>query len=577
LYNIYKNISQVKELMLISLYVKNFALVEKITLDFYPGLNVLTGETGAGKSIIIDTVQLLTGGRAAVEYIRTGQEKALVQGVFDLARTPDVILFLKERGFEPEEDGILLMSREITQGGKNICRINQQITTLSAYREIGQALINLHGQQEQQTLLTLDRQRDLLDKYGGPELQEVLDQVKKSFYHWQAAKKTLDRLGEETDRRAKNIELLKHQLTEINAAALQKGEEETLLAEKNWLVNAAKIARLAGQGYGLLYEGGAEQPAALELLGETLKITRELAETTKEAVPLQQTLEDCSAQLKEVSTTLFHLYEKAEHNPPRLAALQERLETIRQLKRKYGPTIEDILARKKEIAAALEHLTKHQETFEALEKETAAHKNSWEKYSSLLSELRRKAALALEKMVASELGALEMKGVNFKISFSPLTGTEPSPWGKERVEFLIAPNPGEPLKSLAKIASGGELARIMLALKSILAAVDEVPTLIFDEVDTGIGGKALATVAEKLAYLGQHCQVICVTHAAQVAAYAKAHYAVFKEVSGGHTRIKIKLLDTPEKLLEITRMLGGTEKDNIVKEHARQLLEKGGV
>ena len=563
--------------MLISLYVKNFALVEEIALDFYPGLNVLTVETGAGKSIIIDTVQLLTGGRAATEYIRTGQEKALVQGVFDLSKTPDAVFFLKERGFEPEEDGTLLMSREITQGGKNVCRINQQITTLSAYREMGQALINLHGQQEQQALLTLDHQRNLLDKYGGPELQEVLDQVKKSFYRWQAVKKALDQLGEETDRQAKNIALLKYQLAEINAAALQEGEEDALLTEKDWLVNAAKIARLAGQGYSLLYEGGAEQPAALELLGETLKITGELAKTTKEAVPLRQTLEDSLAQLKETAAVLFHLYEKAEHNPPRLAALQERLETIRQLKRKYGPTIGDILARKKEIAIALEQLTKHQEKFEALEEETAAHKNSWEEYSSLLSELRQKAVRVMEEKVAGELSALEMKGVNFKISFSPVTGTEPSPWGKERVEFLITPNPGEPLKPLAKIVSGGELARIMLALKSILAAVDEVPTLIFDEVDTGIGGKVLSTVAERLAYLGRHRQVICVTHAAQVAAYAKAHYAVFKEVSEGHTKIKIKLLDPPEKLLEITRMLGGTEIDSIVKEHARQLLEKGEV
>jgi DNA repair protein RecN (Recombination protein N) len=563
--------------MLISLYVKNFALVEEITLDFYPGLNVLTGETGAGKSIIVDTVQLLTGGRAATEYIRTGQEKALVQGVFDLTRTPDVIFFLKEHGFEPEEDGTLLMSREITRGGKNVCRINQQITTLSVYREIGQALINLHGQQEQQALLTLDHQRDLLDKFGGPELQEALDQVKKSFSHWQTAKKTLDQLSEKTEQQTKNIALLKYQLNEINAAALQEGEEDTLLTEKNWLVNAAKIARLAGQGYSLLYESGAEQPAALELLGETLKIIRELAETTKEAVPLPQTLEDTIAQLKEAASLLFHLHEKAEPNPARLAVLQERLETIRQLKRKYGPTIEDILARKKEIVNTLRQLTEHQEIFETLEKEAKAHQDTWEKYSSLLSERRQKAARVLEEKVAGELGALEMKGINFKISFSPLTETGPSTWGKEKIEFLIAPNPGEPLKPLAKIASGGELARIMLALKSILAAVDEVPTLIFDEVDTGIGGKVLSTVSERLAYLGQHGQVICVTHAAQVAAYARTHYAVFKEVSGGHTKIKIKLLDHFEKLLEITRMLGGTEKSSIIKEHARQLLEKGKV
>ncbi|MHB8985485.1 MAG: DNA repair protein RecN [Eubacteriales bacterium] len=558
--------------MIINLFVKNFGLIEKLNLDFSQGLNALTGETGAGKSIVIEALQVVLGGRANVDMIRTGEDKATVAAAFDLNDAPGSKEMLLERGIDQPDDGIITLGREITRTGKNICRVNGMVLSLQIYRQLGINLVDLHVQHEYHSLLDQRRQLGLLDQFGGKPISEALLAVKKAFNRWREARlRYHDLCGGQAGRVAR-LDSLLYECREIEKAGLSPGEDDKLANERELLINADKIQRLAGEAYISLYEGRQGQSGAVDLLGQAAACLKELAGVDPQARIFIDTLEGALYQVQELSRDLATHRERLENDPGRLEAVEERLELIRRLKKKYSGTIEKVLHYNDQARAEAEEL----ENSGALAEKTAAElgeaENEYRRAAELLSQRRQEAAVELEKAITVELANLEMGRVEFQVAFSG--GTEAVAEGVDQIDFLISPNAGEPLKPLAKIASGGELARVMLAIKTILAGIDEIPTLVFDEVDAGIGGRAIQSVAENLARISNYRQVLCVTHSAQVAAYASTHFLITKSETGGRTVTAVTPLGEGERLEELARMLGGREVSGVARLHASQLLKQ---
>jgi DNA repair protein RecN (Recombination protein N) len=557
--------------MLANLYVRNFGLMDTLNLEFSPGLNVLTGETGAGKSIIIEALQIVLGGRASGEMIRSGAEKSFVQAAFDLSAAPALQVLLDELGVGPLEDGILTMAREISHSGKNSSRINGVSSSLTAYRLLGKRLVDLHVQHEQQSLLDPARQLGVLDRFGAAPIGEALSVTEAAFRRWRELQRRYDRLCGDPEQRAARADLLRYQCEEIEGARLSPGEDGKLAAERVLLASAEKVHRLIASAYAALYEGERGQPGAVDILARSAGFVKELADLDVHAATFLQSLENARYLVEDVSRDLVAYRERLECDPGRLEAVEERLEQIRRLKKKYGETLEEVLDCGFRARAELEDLENSAGRVEKAAAELAGVEAEYRIAASLLRGRRQEAAKALEEAVKTELLELEMGRVDFQVGFAGRP--EPAAEGLDQVDFLIATNPGEPLKPLAKIASGGELSRVMLALKGILAVGDDVPTLVFDEVDTGIGGWTLQSVAEKLARIGDYRQVLCVTHAAQVAACAGSHFRITKAYTGGRTVTTVKLLEESERVDELARMLGGREATGVARQHASQLLK----
>ncbi|OAT86513.1 DNA repair protein RecN [Desulfotomaculum copahuensis] len=558
--------------MLISLDIENFGLIDRESIVFEPGLNVLTGETGAGKSIIVDAITVVLGGRASAGWIKSGRERARLTAVADAGEPPGLADWLAERGVGDSGDGTLVLSRELAANGRHICRLNGQAVTLGVYREAGGRLADLHGQHEQQSLFLPDRQRDLLDRSGGAPLLEKRAAAAALYASWRRARQSLDELLAGARDRARRLDMLAYQVHEIDQARPAEGEEEELTAERNRLANAEKIAALAAECYACLHGGEPEGQPALDALNRAAHALNGLCRLDGSVKPLLETVESSLYQLEDAARELAAYRETVEYNPERLQIIEDRLSSLRQLQRKYGDTVAEVLRYREQAAAEMEMLSGSEQNTAALEKEVQVLAERWHEAAAGLTAARRQAAGQLEKEITAELAELEMGRVEFKVQFEDLSG--PAAAGAERVEFLISPNPGEPLRPLARIASGGELSRVMLAARAILAAVDEVPTLVFDEVDAGIGGRALQAVAEKLAAIARRRQVLCITHAAQIASFAAAHFYICKEVRGGQTRTRVEKLDPAGRLEELARMLGGRDVDGLVKEHARYMLQQ---
>ena len=554
--------------MLLSLFIRNFGIIELLTMDLHKGLNVLTGETGAGKSIIIEALQLALGGRASSDYIRTGAEKALVQATF--IRLPSLDSLLKEQGIDATEDGILFLSREVARSGKNICRINGQVVSLGFYRGIGRNLADLHVQHEQNSLLDQERQLELLDRFGGKEVLEHLEEVRSIFKKWDSARLNFKKISGSAAERARRLDTLRYQIEEINFANLKPGEEEELLAEKTMLANAERISELAAKAYTLLYDGCDGRTAARDLLAEAANTLKSLAQLDKRTESIHAALQNALYLIEDIAREISSCRDGAEYSPNRLNAVEERLEMIKRLKKKYGNSISEVQEFFYSAGQELAHLENLEDKLEDSEKQLSDLADAYNRAALKLGAARKLAGVQLEKDMTGELGFLELGRLEFRLGFFELAN--PSASGREQIDFLISPNPGEPLKPLAKIASGGELSRIMLALKVLLAKADEIPVLVFDEVDTGIGGRALQAVAEKLSRLGEHRQVICVTHSAQVASHARAHHRIIKDFEGERTITRIELLDDTERLEELARMLGGKDITQITLQHARQMM-----
>lgn len=559
--------------MLLELTIHNFALIEEIRLELGSGLNILTGETGAGKSIIIDAVNLVLGGRASSEFIRDPDKKAVVEGVFQISRIEKFFQILEELGVEIEEDAILVMTREISAGsGRNLCRINGRIVNLNNYRQVGQLLVDIHGQHEQQSLLQTDRYLELLDSYGGVEISELKSQIANLYNELHKTTKEVNDWVKNESVLIQRQELLAYQVSEIEAAHLVEGEDNELQQEKVILQNAERLFKGVNEVCQLIHNGSNQQSAAYDQIGKAVDELTTLSTLDPALVPVKENLETTLYQIEDTVRELRQYLEGIIPDPVRLEQVEERLALLQKLKRKYGNTIRDILNFKKNATVELENFQRGTEKLNKLEQRRKKLEKEYQELAHKLSYQRKQVAAILEEGIKKELKLLGLPQVQFKIDF--IWRDEPAPEGQDEVEFLLSTNPGEVLKPLARIASGGELSRIMLALKTLLASVDQIPTLIFDEIDTGIGGKPLEAVAARLAKVARYHQVICVTHAAQIASWADNHFYLEKQVVAGRTHINIYLLTPEKRITEISRMLSGNSESNVSRQHAIELLDR---
>ena len=564
--------------MLIELNVQNFAVIERLRLELGPGFNVLTGETGAGKSILIDAVSGLLGARLGSESIRAGEQSARVEGVFQVEDDPELRTRLEELGVEPD-DGTLIVSRDVAAAGRSIARVNGRAVPASALAQLAPHLVDIHGQNENLSLLRASAQLLLLDAYAGLDAERAT--LAERVAELRRVRREREALEGDERELARQLDLLQFQIEEIGGASVQPGEDDELEAERRVLANAERLIELAETAYGVLYEGAEELRPATELLDQAAHALDELARLDPEQGPTAQRARELSVQAADLAHDLRAYRDRVEVDPQRLSEVEERLELLRTLKRKYGPTIADVIAFGQQAADQLDELSRRQsraDELDARERELVAELAG---LAAALSAGRQAGAERLSSAVESQLAYLNMPNARFAVEVARQPAGDGLPvegqlvhfdaTGIDRVEFLVAPNPGEPLRPLARIASGGETARLMLALKASLAAVDQVPVLIFDEVDQGVGGRSGRVIGEKLAELSHSHQVICVTHLPQIASFADAHYRIVKTVEGDRTRTTVSRLDEAGRVEELAAMLGGTRHG---LDQARALIEE---
>jgi DNA repair protein RecN (Recombination protein N) len=564
------------------LTIRNFALIEDLSLEFGEGFSVLTGETGAGKSILIDALGAALGERAGAEWVRTGAEKAWVEAAFQL---PESGIALSPVLTDWAEEGLLILGREVGRGGKSQCRINGRLCTAGMLREVGALLVDIHGQHEHQSLLASERHVDLLDGWAGEAALGPRRRAEELHRRWLAIRGEIEALRADERERARQTDLYRFQIEEIDAAALAAGEEDELLADRSRLANAEKLFAATTAAREALNEGGVDgRAAATDLLAEAVGDLETLVAVDETLTPILENLQTALYAAQDAAQELRGYQENIEFNPGRLEAVQARLELLRALKRKYGETIAEILAYRERAAGDLHTMEHSEERAAELEAAVARLAGELDAAAAELHAARRSAAARFEEGLVAELRDLNMARTIFGVQ---IDDARPSSEAGERgfatiagrVEFLISPNPGEPVKPLAKIASGGELSRVMLALKSAMAqrvAADSdatfrpIPTLIFDEIDVGVGGRTAHVLGEKMAALAATNQVLCVTHLPQIAGLASAHYMVEKEIVGDRTRVAVRRLETEERIQELARMLGGSPAT--AEQHARELL-----
>lgn len=567
--------------MLQEVYVKNLALIEEIKLEFDPSFNVMTGETGAGKSIIIDALSLALGGRFSSEMIRTGAESTLVEVGFLTKNRPDLATYLEELGVSPEADNTLVIQREVGTSGKNRCRVNGQLVTVLALTKIGEFLLDIHGQHEHQTLLYPEKQLELLDCYCGTPCLNLRKVFHKLHKEWQLLDKEYRDLQQNEFDLARKVELLQFQIEDITQAKLIIGEDEDLLKERALLGSAEKLYEAATQSYQALYDNSSGQ-AAVELLVNAEKALEQAAAIDPKLEPVLNALREAACQTEEVAREIRGYQEQVQFDPERLNIIEERLDEISHLKRKYGTSVGEILLYAERCSQELDGISNREERSQQLEAELQNLKVKLGELAGELSEVRRAGADKLEAAIVDQLKDLNMGNTQFKINLTQIEAEDGLPLagktvaadedGADKIEFMVAPNPGESLKPMIKIASGGELSRIMLALKSILAELDETPTMVFDEIDVGIGGRTAQAVAEKLLLIGQSRQVICVTHLPQIASLAQRHFYIEKRVIGARTSVSVHEMTMDERIEELARMLGGAQVTDTTRQHAREML-----
>ena len=562
--------------MLKEIRIQNFAIIENLAVSFESGLNVMTGETGAGKSIIIDALNLLLGERADTHSIRTGETNALVEGLFQISNK-DTLAMVQEIGIETN-DGELHIKRQISNSGKNRCFLNDSQITVSTLSKIGNRLVDLHGQHDHQTLLHPEIHVDLLDLFG--KSKQNVDVFVKEFEEYQNLVKTLQSLNTDEKERLQREEFLNFQISEIDAANLSENEEEELKTEKNKLRHSEKIRSGLQQCQALM---SGQNGSILESLRQILKDLEPLVEVDKELKTPFQRSQSAFYELEEVDDALRTHDRSLDFNPEKLEEIEDRLAEVNGLKRKYGNDVSEILAKRDQFAAELEHLAGNEENMKKLYEEIKKREKVIANLAIELADKREASAKSLKQGVEKELKELNMNGVRFGVDFNYPTDSEgfveynkikmkPTLIGLGTLEFLFSPNAGENLRPLAKIASGGELSRIMLALKSILNKQDTVPVMIFDEVDTGIGGRVAEKVGEKLKKVSKNKQVFCITHLPQIAGMASTHYRVEKKVEEKRTRSGIRKLELEERVEELARMSSGEKITKASLQHARELI-----
>jgi DNA repair protein RecN (Recombination protein N) len=554
--------------MLRELRIRNFAVVENVTVPFAPGFNVLTGETGAGKSILVDALLLVRGARAQTDVIRADAESATVEAVF--AAEDGAAAVLDEAGLAAE-DGEIVVRRELSRGGRHRAFVNDAAVTVGLLERLGDALVQVHGQHEHQRLLEPAHQLDLLDRFADAE--PLRERFATLFAKHREASQDLERRRGAGRDRAQREDLLRFQVSELDAARLRPGEQEALRTERRRLQHAERFAAGVEEVGALLRDDAASAAARL---ARAARVLTELGRLDPAFAAPVETLEAARVQVDEALAAVRALRDAIVFEPGRLEAIDDRLDALARLARKYGDTEEAMLAFRAEAAAELDRLERHEELLADDERRLAELEGELAAAAAALGDARRQAAARLGPAVQRELRQLGMARATFEAALVDVAPADRGPRGAERVEFRFTANPGEPARALARIASGGELARTMLALQVVLSGYERAATMVFDEVDAGIGGGAASVVGEKLAAVGAGRQVLCVTHLAPIAALARQHVRVAKAVRGGRTRASAEVVAGEARAAEIARMLGGDAAGTAALEHARALLRGGG-
>lgn len=588
--------------MLVELTISDFAIIDRLKLELAPGFNVLTGETGAGKSIIIDALGTLLGQKTSAEAVRSGAAQARVEGVFAVSAAvgePDdkaLGPILREYGLETE-GGTLILSREINRSGRSIGRVNGRAVPAHVLQQIGSLLVDIHGQSEHLSLLRVSEHLEYLNRFAGLEAERA--QLAGLVTALRRARRELHALIADERELARRVDLLRYQVDEIKAASLRPGEEEELERERTLLNNAERLTQLSEAAYEALYQGGERQRSVLDLLAEIQGHLAGLAKLDPRLQPQAGAVEETSYQLSEIARQLRAYRDGVEYNPARLEQVEERLDLLHNLRRKYGATLAEVAAFATRAERELETISHREERQAQLAGQEALLLTQIGELAGRLSAVRGQAARKLESSVGEELKQLGMPQASFQVVIrqeevsedegvrvngvgdesSSISATSPNPLspgryysfdstGIDQVEFYISPNPGEPPKPLAKTASGGETSRLMLALRSVLSGVDRVPTLVFDEIDVGIGGRGGQVVGEKLFDLADRHQVVCITHLPQIASFGDGHFSITKEIVSGRTVTRVRRVEGQERLEELALMLGAAG------EHARRSAEE---
>lgn len=557
--------------MLQSLYLENIALIEKLGIELFPGFNVLTGETGAGKSIIIDAVNFVLGERTSRDLIRNGAARAKVEAVFNLNEGDAAFAALDALGIEYDGNELIL-SRELSAAGRNACRVNGTLVPVASLKSVSDTLVDIHGQHEHQALLDAENHISYLDAYCHAESLPIIEKIDAIVSRRNELMLKRNSGFSSQREREREMDMLRYQIEEIASANLEAGEEERLNAEKTVLLNAERIRTALETAHMAL--SGAEEGSALSAIDTARRSMRDIAALNKDYEALGDKIEELYYAAEDISFVLRDTSENVESDMQRLEEIEQRLKLISDLKRKYGRTVEDVIDFGKDAGTKLNELENAEALAAELDAKLDRLKAEYNVAADELSKVRRAAGDRLKRDVLNELKDLGMAKSMFDVALSDASGGEPRKGGRETAEFMLSANPGEPLKPLEKVASGGELSRIMLCFKSIFADNDCVPTLIFDEIDTGISGRTAAVVGEKMLGIAKKHQVICVTHLAQIAALAEAHLMVRKYDDGKNTFVETRQLNEEEKVQRIAQMMDGESDSPSALTHARELIAR---
>ncbi|OAA83318.1 DNA repair protein RecN [Clostridium ljungdahlii] len=554
--------------MLLQLNIKNFALIEKLTISFESGFNVFSGETGAGKSILIDAINYVLGGKFNKNLIRTGENKTFVEAVFTI-ENPKTFEILEEKDMKLEED-LVIISRESFQSGRTVAKINGKSILLSDLRDISSTLLDIHGQHDNQNLLSEQNHIDYLDYYGENFISDIMEEYKKSYQNLNNIKDKIYELSGKSEDREKLIDFLKYQINEINSADLKETEEKELDKKFNVLSNAEKINNVINKCYITLYSGEEEKNSIYDNFGIVLKQLNSIKDIMPQIGDMCTSLENIYYAIEGNIDEIRNMKDSVYCDKNELEYINNRIYQINGLKKKYGNTIKDILDYRDKIKTQYEEMKNASDIIKNLNSEKIKLENLLKIKSKKLHEIRCKTAHVLEKNIKDELNFIGLEHSIFKIevNFEDKFTSK----GMDKVKFCISTNPGEPLKPLENVVSGGELSRIMLALKTVFVDKDHIPSVIFDEIDTGISGRIAQSVAEKMYTISKKHQVFCVTHLPQIACMSDTHYWVSKNINNNKTYTKVKKMKKTEKEYEIARMIGGEKVTKLTLEHAKELV-----
>lgn len=556
--------------MLTTLYIENIAVIEKTSIDFSQGFNVLTGETGAGKSIIIDSINAIMGQRTSKELVRTGAKTALVTAQFDDVNDT-VKAKLAELGYNNEDDDTLILQRTISATGKSSCKINARPASVTVLKEVAKNLINIHGQHESYELFSPDTHIDYIDSFG--ELKNELEDYREKYKKYKALKKQLNEANSDESARLHEIDLLTYQTTELFNADVQPDEIEQLENERIILMNSEKIFTLLNDSRELL-DGDERTAGGIEAVESAMNYIQRAASLNADYESISESITDVYYNLRDCIESISDAADSVESDPQRLEEIDERLDLLNRLTRKYGCECNELPALAEKMQTRLEELLSYDKNRDQLEADYKESEYNARVSAQKLSSIRKKTAKVFSERVREEMSFLNMPNVQIVTQFE---NTDFYEKGTDKVEFLISANPGEPPRPVAKIASGGELSRMMLAIKTVLASTEDIDTLIFDEVDTGISGSAAQKVGLKLKEVSKSSQVLCVTHQAQLAALADAHYLISKQVEDGRTFTQVKLLDFDGRKHELARIIGGVNITDAALAHAESMLKESEI